>query len=126
MTGFLVRAMIAALGLWLATLWVDGIRIDNAATLLLAGVLLGVVNAVVRPLALILTLPLALLTLGLFLFVINAGMLALVAAMLPGFHIDSFGAALLGAIVVGLAGWIGAWLIGPRGKIDIVIRRPPH
>ena len=126
MTGFLVRAMIAALGLWLATFWVDGIRIDDPATLLLAGVLLGVVNAVVRPLALILTLPLALLTLGLFLFVINAGMLALVAAMLPGFHIDSFGAALLGAIVVGLAGWIGAWLIGPRGKIDIVIRRPPH
>ncbi len=90
MTGFLVRAMIAALGLWLATFWVDGIRIDDPATLLLAGVLLGVVNAVVRPLALILTLPLALLTLGLFLFVINAGMLALVAAMLPGFHIDSF------------------------------------
>ncbi len=126
MTGFLVRAMIAALGLWLATFWVDGIRIDDPATLLLAGVLLGVVNAVVRPLALILTLPLALLTLGLFLFVINAGMLALVAAMLPGFHIDSFGAALLGAIVVGLAGWIGAWLIGPRGKIDIVIHRPPR
>ena len=126
MTGFVVRAMIAALGLWLATRWVDGIRIDDPFTLLLAGVLLGVVNAVVRPLALILTLPLALLTLGLFLFVVNAAMLALVAAMLPGFHIDSFGAALLGAIVVGLAGWVGSWLIGPRGKIDIVIRRPPH
>jgi len=126
MTGFLLRAVIAAMGLWLATRWVDGIRIDNPPTLLLAGVLLGLVNAVVRPLALILTLPLALLTLGLFLFVINAGMLGLVAAMLPGFHVDSFGAALLGAIVVGLAGWIGSWLIGPRGKIDIVIHRPPR
>lgn len=126
MTGFLMRAVMAALGLWLATRWVNGIHIDDPATLLLAGVLLGVVNAVVRPLALILTLPLALMTLGLFLFVINAGMLALVAALLPGFHIDGFRAALWGAIVVGLAGWIGSWLIGPRGKIDIVIHRPPR
>ena len=126
MTGFFLRAMLAALGLWLATRWVAGLRIDDAATLLLAAVLLGVVNAVVRPLAMILTLPLTLLTLGLFLFVINAGMLALVAAILPGFHLDGFRAALFGAIVVGLAGWVGSWFIGPRGRIDIVIRRPPR
>lgn len=123
MTGFFLRAALAALGLWLASRIVTGLVIDDPATLLLGAVLLGVVNAVVRPLALILTLPLTVLTLGLFLFVINAAMLALVAWLLPGFHVSGFRAALLGAIVVGLAGWIGSWFVGPRGKIDIVIRR---
>ena len=107
MTRFILRAAIAALGLWLAEAWLPGLRIDDPATLVLAGLLLGVVNAVVRPVALILTLPLTLLTLGLFLFVINAAMLALVAWLLPGFHIADFKSALLGAVIVGIAGWIG-------------------
>ena len=107
MTRFILRAAIAALGLWLAEAWLPGLRIDDPATLVLAGLLLGVVNAVVRPVALILTLPLTLLTLGLFLFVINAAMLALVAWLLPGFHIANFTSALLGAVIVGIAGWIG-------------------
>jgi uncharacterized membrane protein YvlD (DUF360 family) len=55
--------------------------------------------------------------------VINAGMLALVAWFLDGFHLSGFRAALLGAIVVGLAGWVGSWLIGPRGRINIIINR---
>ena len=68
MTGFLLRALISAIGLWLASVWVTGVRIHGPGTLLLAAVLLGVVNAVVRPIAFILTLPLTILTLGLFLF----------------------------------------------------------
>jgi putative membrane protein len=115
MTGFVLRAVIAALGLWLASRWVQGFGIDNVETLLLAGLLLGVVNAIVRPLAVILTFPITLLTLGFFLLVINAGMLGLVAWFLPGFHLAGFGAALLGAIVVGLTGWVGSWFIGSRG-----------
>jgi putative membrane protein len=115
--------MLAALGLWAATRLVSGLQIDDPVTLLLAGLLLGVVNATVRPVILLLTLPLSLLTLGLFMFVINAGMLAIVAGMLDGFHLSGFRAALLGAIVVGLAGWIGSWLIGPRGRINIVFRK---
>ena len=63
MTAFVLRAVFAALGLWLATVWVDGISVDSAATLLMAGLLLGVVNATVRPLLMLLTLPLALFTL---------------------------------------------------------------
>ena len=119
MTNFLLRAVIAALGLWVASRIVPGLVIDDAQTLLLAGLLLGVVNAVVRPVALILTLPITLLTLGLFMFVINAGMLALVSAMLPGMHLAGFGAAVLAAIVVGIAGWIGSLLTG-RGQIRII------
>jgi putative membrane protein len=115
MRGFLLRAVIAAIGLWLATVWVPGVHMRSVGTLLLAAVLLGVVNAIVRPIAFILTLPLTILTLGLFLLVLNAAMVALVAAMLPGFHLAGFRAALLTAIIVWLTGWIGSALIGHRG-----------
>ena len=115
MMGFVLRALITAVGLWLATQWVPGVRIDSPGTLILAGLLLGVVNSIVRPIAFVLTLPITLLTLGLFLLVLNAGMVALVAWMLPGFHLPGFKAALLTWIIVWLTGWIGSGLIGPRG-----------
>jgi putative membrane protein len=124
MTGFILRALITALGLWVATRLVNGIRIDDASTLVLAGVLLGVVNAIVRPIAIILTLPITILTLGLFLLVVNTAMVGLVAAMLPGFHIfGGFWSALATAVIVGVTGWIGSSLIGSRGKIDVYVRR---
>ena len=72
MLGFLIRAVLVALGLWLATAWVPGVYIDGPLTLLLAGVLLGVVNSIVRPIAVLLTLPMTIITLGLFLLVINS------------------------------------------------------
>lgn len=115
MTGFVLRAVIAAFGLWLASTWIDGVQVDSAGTLLLAGLLLGVVNAIVRPVAIVLTFPITIVTLGLFLLVVNAGMLALVAWTLPGFDIASFGAALLAALVVGITGWVGSWFVGARG-----------
>ncbi len=115
MTGFLLRAVIVAVGLWLATRWVDGFTIDDSTTLLFAALLLGVVNAFVRPIAIVLTFPITIFTLGLFLLVVNAGMVALVAWLLPGFHIASFWPALWGALIVGLTGWIGSWFIGSKG-----------
>ncbi|MBS0580335.1 MAG: phage holin family protein [Proteobacteria bacterium] len=115
MMGFILRAVLAAAGLWLATQWVPGVHVDTPTTLLIAGLLLGVVNAIVRPIAFILTLPITLITLGLFLFVLNAAMVALVAWMLPGFHLASFGAALLTAIIVWIVGWLGSGFIGKRG-----------
>lgn len=125
MTGFVLRALISAIGLWIATRWVSGITIDDATTLVLAGLLLGIVNAIVRPIAIVLTLPITILTLGLFLLVVNAGMVALVASLLPGFHITGgFGSAFATALIVWITGWIGSALIGPRGKIDVYVRRP--
>jgi putative membrane protein len=115
MMGFLLRAVISAIGLWLATQWVAGVHVDSVGTLILAGILLGVVNAIVRPIAFILTLPITLLTLGLFLFVLNAAMVWLVAAILPGFHAPWFVPAFLTSIIVWLTGWVGSWLIGHRG-----------
>lgn len=115
MTGFILRAVIAAFGLWLATAWIDGFSIDNSITLLVAAAVLGVVNAFVRPVVIILTLPISVVTLGLFLLVVNAGMIALVAALVPGFDIVGFWDAVWGAAVVGITGWFGSWFIGPRG-----------
>jgi len=114
MNRFLVRALIAAIGLWVADELIDGISFDTAAWLLGAAVVLGLINAFVRPLAVILTLPITVLTLGLFLLVLNAGMLALAGWLLPGFHIEGFWPAFLGAIIVSLVSGIGAWFFGPR------------
>ncbi len=115
MIGFLLRAVIVAGGLWLATRWVDGFVIDDSTTLLFAALLLGIVNGFVRPIAIVLTFPITIVTLGLFLLVVNAGMVALVAWMLPGFHIGGFWPALWGALIVGLTSWVGSWFIGSKG-----------
>ncbi len=124
MTAFVLRALISALGLWIATRWVSGIRIDTPGTLVLAGLLLGVVNAVVRPILVILTLPITILSLGFFLLIVNTAMLALVAWMLPGFHIyGGFWSAFGTALIVWITGWLGSWLIGPRGRIDVRMRK---
>jgi putative membrane protein len=123
-TGFVLRALISAIGLWIATRWVSGIRIDNAGTLILAGLLLGLVNAVVRPILVILTLPITILSLGFFLLIVNTAMLALVASMLPAFHIyGGFWSAFEAALVVWIIGWLASWLIGPRGRMDVRVRR---
>jgi putative membrane protein len=123
MLGFLIRASIVALGLWLATAWVKGVTIDSPATLILAGVLLGVVNSIVRPVAIVLTLPMTIVTLGLFLLVINAGMVALVAWMLPGMTVAGFWSAFWTAVIVSVVSIVGSWFVGPRGKVDVIVKR---
>jgi putative membrane protein len=124
MTGFLLRALLVALGLWLSTLWINGVSIDSPATLVLAGVLLGLVNAVVRPIAIILTLPMTILTLGFFLLVINAAMIGLVAWMLPGMHVGGFWAALWTSLLCSVVSMIGSWFIGSNGRVEVYVKRP--
>lgn len=124
MIGFLFRLLVVAFGLWLASELVPGIAVHGLATLLGAALLLGIVNAIVRPLLLILTLPITVVTLGLFLLVINAAMLGLVAWVFDNFTIAGFGAALLGSIVVSLTAWFASYFIGPRGRFEVfVVRR---
>ena len=123
MLGFFLRAAIVALGLWLATRWVPGVSIDSPTTLILAGVVLGIVNSIVRPIAIVLTLPMTILTLGLFLLVINAGMVALVAWLIPGMHIAGFWSAFWTAVLVSLTSMVGSWFVGPKGKIEVIVRR---
>jgi putative membrane protein len=124
MLGFFIRAAIVAVGLWVATVWVTGVAIDGPTTLILAGVLLGIVNSIIRPIAIILTLPMTIATLGLFLLVINAAMVGLVAWMLPGMHVAGFWPAFWTSVVVSLVSIVGSWFIGPKGKFEIIVRRP--
>jgi putative membrane protein len=123
MAGFILRLLVAALGLWLASELVPGIAVHGVGTVLGAALLLGIVNAVVRPLLVILTLPITVLSLGLFLLVINAAMLGLVAWMFDDFTIAGFGSAVLGAMVVSVTGWLASYFIGPRGRVEIIVVR---
>ena len=121
--GFFARMLISAMGLWLASRIVPGVEITATGTLLFAALLLGIVNAVVRPVVILLTLPITVLTLGLFLWVVNAAMLGVVAWLLSGFRIAGLGSALLAAAIVGITSWLASWYIGPRGRYEVLIVR---
>ncbi len=121
MPGFLLRTLITALGLWLASALVPGIAIETPGTLLLAALLLGIVNALVRPLAVLLTIPVTIITLGLFLLVINAAMFGLVAALLDGFSISGFFAALIGWLIVSATSTMASWYVGPKARYKVLI-----
>jgi putative membrane protein len=123
MTGFVLRVAIVALGLWLAAYLLPGLHFDSAGYLLAAALLLGIVNAIVRPIAVVLTLPLTLLTLGLFLLVVNAAMLGLVALLLSGFQISGFWTAVGASLIVSLTSWVASGLIGNSGKVEVMRSR---
>ena len=123
MTGFVLRVAIVARGLWLATYLLPGLHFDSPGYLLAAALLLGIVNAIVRPIAVVLTLPLTLLTLGLFLLVVNAAMLGLVALLLSGFQISGFWTAVGASLIVSLTGWVASGLIGNNGKVEVMRSR---
>lgn len=123
MVGFLLRAAITALGLWVASEIFSGLSFDSASQLIVAALLLGIVNAFVRPLAFILTLPLTVLTLGLFLLVLNAAMVGLVAWLVPGFEIAGFWTAVGAALIVSLVSWAASSAIGSSGKVEIFTAR---
>ncbi len=120
MVGFLLRAAICALGLWVASqIFTAGLHFASPQKLAVAAVLLGIVNAFVRPLAFILTLPLTVLTLGLFLLVLNAGMVGLVAWIVPGFTIAGFWTAVGTAVIVSLVSWAASSAIGSSGRLEV-------
>jgi putative membrane protein len=118
MRGLLARILITAFGLWMADSLLEGLSFEDMPSLWIAALLLGIVNAIVRPLVVILTFPITLITLGLFLLVINGGMLLLVAAVMPTFEISGIGTAMLGTIIVGLTGWVANGFVGKKGKVE--------
>jgi putative membrane protein len=120
MIGFLLRWSINLLALVTAGLLINGIIIQNITAGLLAAGILGIVNAVIRPVVLLLTLPINILTLGLFTLVINAAMLKLVAGLVPGFAIETFGAALFGALLVSIISWILNLFVGGDGRVVFI------
>ena len=120
--GFLLRVLVNALAIMLAAAVVPGIRVDSVLAALTAGLVLGLINAVVRPLLLLLTLPITLLTLGLFLFVLNGLCFWLVAAIVGGFHVSGFWTAVFGALVVSAVSWLLTALVSDSGRIVVITR----
>jgi len=123
MQGIVIRTLIAMLGLYLASSILPGVSIEGTGSFILAALLLGLVNALVRPVAFLMTLPLTILTLGLFLFVLNAAMFGLVAAFLDNFSVSGFWAAVFGAIIVSVTSTVSSWFIGPKGRFEVYIVR---
>jgi putative membrane protein len=121
MLGIIVRTLITAAGLWLADELIAGISFSGWPTLILAAFLMGIVNAIVRPLVILLTLPATVLTFGLFLLVINAGMFGLTAWFLDGFTVSGFWSALGGWLIVSFVAMLASWFIGPKGRYEIIV-----
>jgi putative membrane protein len=111
MARFLLHWIVIAIALGAATHLVPGIHINSGPVLVLAALVLGFVNAVVRPVLTVLTLPLTVLTLGLFYLVVNAAAFGIAAALVPGFTVASLGSAILGSVVVAFVSWAFSWLI---------------
>jgi putative membrane protein len=109
LSAFLVHWFVTAVALGVASWVLPGIRVTSWPALLVAALVLGFVNAIIRPILVMVTLPITVLTLGLFYLVVNGLAFALAAAIVPGFEVDSLLWAMLGALVVGLISWfIGA------------------
>jgi putative membrane protein len=121
MQGIIVRTLVIAAGIAAAAWLIPGISVDGLGTLLIAALLMGLVNAFVRPLLVLLTLPLTILTFGLFLLVINAALLGLVASFLDGFSVATATAALLGWLTIAFVSWVAGRFIGPRGRYEVII-----
>ncbi len=112
MLRFIVQFLVTCFGLWLSSRLVPGVDFLSNGSLLAAALLLGLANAVVRPVLTILTFPLTIITFGLFLLVVNAAVIGLVAALLGGFVVDGLWAGIGAAIVTGLVSWVAGWFIG--------------
>jgi putative membrane protein len=106
MRGFISRVLITSVGLWLADAMLSRMSFDDVPSMVLSALLLGIVNAFVRPIIVVLTLPITLLSLGIFVLVINGAMVMIVARLMPAFHLDGLGTAIVASVVVGLTSWL--------------------
>lgn len=119
-TGLLFRWVVNALGLLFVSWLFDGIRVDGVGWAFIAALFLGIFNALVRPVLILLTLPITIVTMGLFILVINALMLWLTGALLAGFHVQGFWTAVGGALVLSIISLAANSLVGDRGRIEVI------
>ena len=122
MPAFLVRWGATSLAFGVAAQLLPGIQVDGVWPAVVAALLLGLVNATLRPILLLLTLPLTVLTLGLFALVVNGAMLALVASLVEGVRVAGFCSAVLAALIISLVGGLLNWMLQPRSRINVEIR----
>jgi putative membrane protein len=121
MRHFVFRWIITTVAVMIVPVFISGIRYDTWPSLIGAALLLGILNAFVRPVLLILSAPLILVTLGFFILIINALMLRLVPSMVIGFHVDNFGSAFWGALLISIISWIlSAFFRGSDGRVHVL------
>jgi putative membrane protein len=120
MPGILIRWLVLTLAILVAAYLVDGIQTTGFFSALATAAVLGILNALLRPVLVILTLPVTIMTLGLFLFVINALLLMMVSGVVGSFHVAGFGSALLGSLIISLVGWLLNSFISDRGRMEYV------
>ncbi|MFZ4777158.1 MAG: phage holin family protein [Terrimicrobiaceae bacterium] len=125
MVAFLIRWFVTTVAVFVAGKIVPGISCEPIGALLGASLLLGIINAFVRPLLLLLSLPFIILTMGLFIFVVNALLLMLVSTLIPPFHVDGFWSAFFGAIIISLVSWIlSSFFRTSDGRIHAITHHP--
>ena len=125
MTAFVLRWLVTTVAVFVAEKLIPGIYCDNLTALLGASLLLGIINAFVRPFLLLLSLPFIILTMGVFIFVVNALLLMLVSSLIPSFHVEGFWNAFFGAIIISLVSWIlSSFFRGSDGKIHSITHHP--
>lgn len=120
MRGIIVRWLFLTVAIFMAAYLIDGIRVTGLPAAILAAAVLGVLNAFLRPILLLLTLPLTILTLGLFTFAVNALLLMMASGVIRGFEVDGFGSALLGALFISAVSWLLTSLINERGTVQVI------
>jgi putative membrane protein len=118
--GIVIRWLFLTFAIFMAAYLIDGIRVSGLPAAVLAAAVLGILNAFFRPILLILTLPLNILTLGLFTFVINALLLMMASGLIRGFEVDGFGSALLGTLFVSAVSWLLTSFVNERGTVQYI------
>ncbi len=121
--GFLIRLCLNAVALLIVSIVIPGIEVKGVLPALSAAFFLGLVNAVVRPIILILTLPLTILTLGLLIPLINAFLLKLVSLMIQGFEVHGFWSAVFGALLLSIVSGLLSLFINDQGRVEVVVHR---
>jgi putative membrane protein len=126
MNGILIRWLISTVSIMVTAYLVNGISISGFLSAFFAAAILGILNAFFRPILFILTLPITILSLGLFTFVINALLLMMVSGVISGFVVDGFWTALLGSLLISLVSWLLTSLINEKGRVQYIDFKQMH
>jgi putative membrane protein len=120
LNGVLIRWLVLTISIILTSYLVDGIYVESFFSALFAALVLGILNALFRPVLLVITLPINILTLGLFTFVINALLLKMVSGVVPGFYVYGFWSAVFGSLIISLVSWLLSSFVSDRGGISYI------
>ena len=120
MPGILIRWLTTTAAIVATAYLLDGIQVSGFFSAVFAAAMLGILNAILRPIALLLTLPINILSLGLFTFIINALMLKMASGVIPGFNVHGFWTAIFGSFLISVISWLLNAFIGERGSVSSI------